>query len=258
MPPKIKKEFYVEIAEPVTKIFNSILQSGIYPKQWLVEYVTPIKKTKLAETEDDLRPISLTSDLSRDFNKFLAEWLLSYIKDKLDTAQMGGLKGKSITHYLVLFYHFIVSNLDRQGPNPSSILAAYIDFKKGFNLISHSLIITRLAEWNVPSWLLRIVASYLTGRYMIVRHNGTQSTPHLLPGGLAQGDEVGQILFLVAVAGAGIANQPPAALPSPSPPLPPPAITKDELRLKFVDDLTLGEVVNLKHQLAPAPPYDWP
>ena len=130
IPKKIKKEFFVELSEPVTRIFNSILETGIYPKQWLVEYVTPIKKNNSVDTEDDLRPISLTADLSRDFNRFISSWLMYYIKDRLDPAQMGGLKGRSITHYLVLYYNFIVSNLDKQGVNPKSILSAYIDFKK--------------------------------------------------------------------------------------------------------------------------------
>ena len=130
-------------------------------------------------------------------------------------------------------------------------------------MVSHSLILTRLAEWNVPSWLLRIVASYLSGRTMIVRHRGAQSTPHPLPGGLAQGDEVGMILFLVAVAGAGVPlslPQPPPPTPTPSPslPPPPPAVTESELRLKFVDDLTLSEVVKLKQQLQPSPPFIGP
>ena len=31
---------------------------------------------------------------------------------------------------------------------------------------------------------------------------------------------------------------------------PPPAVTEDECRLKYIDDLTLGEVVNLDTQLA--------
>ena len=63
-PPNIKKEFYVELAEPVKKIFNGITASGNYPKQWKIEYVTPIGKVPRPETEDQIRPISLTSDLS--------------------------------------------------------------------------------------------------------------------------------------------------------------------------------------------------
>ena len=96
---------------------------------------------------------------------------------------MEGLKGRSITHYLVLFYNM-------SGPSPSAVLTALIDFKKCFNFISHNLIISGLASWSCPGWLLRLVASYRQNRSMIVRHRGAHSSPCDLPGSLAQGEEL--------------------------------------------------------------------
>ena len=79
LPPKIKREFQAELAEPAANIFNSILTSSEYPRQWVKEYVTPIPKVSNVESEDDLRNISLTADLSKDFENFIAEWLEPYI-----------------------------------------------------------------------------------------------------------------------------------------------------------------------------------
>ena len=45
IPPKLKKEFYVELASPVAEIFNSITRSGVYPRQWVREFTTPITRT---------------------------------------------------------------------------------------------------------------------------------------------------------------------------------------------------------------------
>ena len=60
------------------------------------------------------------------------------------------------------------------------------------------------------------------------------------------GDELGQLLFLVAVAMAGIPTQP-LSLPMPPP------VSGEEFRLKFVDDYSMGEVVELKEKLRPKP-----
>ena len=73
IPPKLKREFQVEIAGPVADIFNSITKSGEYPRQWVKEFVTPIPKVTNVESEDDLRNISLTADLSKDYENFIAE-----------------------------------------------------------------------------------------------------------------------------------------------------------------------------------------
>ena len=112
IPPKIKREFYPKLSTPVADIFTEINKSGKYPRQWVKEYVTPVQKVPLPESEDQLRPISLTADLSRDYNKLLVSWLLTYIQKRMDPAQFSGTKGNSITLALILYYHFIVSNLD--------------------------------------------------------------------------------------------------------------------------------------------------
>ena len=92
------------------------------------------------ETEQQVRPISLTADLSRDYNKWFVSQLLPIIMKKMDPAQMGGLKGNSITQTLILFYHFVVSNLDQIAKEHKSVLAAYIDLERGFHNIDHSQI----------------------------------------------------------------------------------------------------------------------
>ena len=105
--------------------------------------------------------------------------------------------------------------------------------------------------------LLTLSRLHLSERSCVVRYHGAKSVPHSLPGGAAQGDELGQILFLVAVSDAGMDPPPPLPLPHhpgdlPSVPAPPPpAVTKNELRVKFIDDLTFAECIQLQEKLEP-------
>ena len=254
IPAKLKKEFAPEFAGPATMIFNEITKSGFYPRQWVTEFVTPIPKVTPPENEDDLRNISLTADLSKDYENFIAEWLMPYIDKRIDPGQFGGLKGHSTTHYLITLYNFILSCTDTSRI-PKAVLVALIDFSKAFNRINHAKVIIRLSDWGVPGWLLRILISYLTGRSMIIRHNGVQSSRHWMPGGSPQGALLGVLLYLVYVSDIGmdLPSIPPIVpgiieLPSvPSPP--PPAVSEHEARLKFVDDLSMAECVRLDTQL---------
>ena len=72
-------------------------------------------------------------------------WLLDIIKPYLDPDQCG-MKGLSITHYLVKLLDFIHSTLDRKRPH--SVLAACVDISKAFNRVDHSLVIQDL--WVIP------------------------------------------------------------------------------------------------------------
>ena len=144
VPAKLKKVFEVELAEPITDIFNSISKSGEYPRQWVKEFITGIPKVHPPESVDDIRNISITSSLSKAYESLLATWLMPYVQKRIDPGQMGGLKGCSISHYLIILYDFVLSNPD------NSVLAALIDFSKEFNRSNHAKIINRLSDWGVP------------------------------------------------------------------------------------------------------------
>ena len=169
----MKKEFSPWIATPAANIFNSITRKGVYPREWVTEYVTPIPKgSNHVENEEELRPISILPDLSRDYNSILVDWLLPIIKKRMDPAQLGGVKGCSVTHYLILLYNFLTSRTDSLPNEPKSIILALMDFQKGFTKIDHNKILIGLSDWNTPDWFLKIISSFLTGRKMIVRYKG--------------------------------------------------------------------------------------
>ena len=147
IPPKLKKEFLPELSSPVTNIFNSITKTGDYPRQWVTEYVTPIPKVIPPESEDDLRNISLTADLSKNYEQLLAQWLMPYIQKRIDPGQFGGLNGHSTNHYLISLFNFILKNTDTS-TYPKAVIVALIDFSKAFNRIDHNKVIIRLSEWG--------------------------------------------------------------------------------------------------------------
>ena len=105
--------------------------------------------------------------------------------DKMDWGQYSGIKGSSISHYLIDFVNFILYNQDLKIPH--AVLAVMIDFQKAFNRINHSVIITILSEMGVPGWLLNIVIGFLTKRELIVRYKGGCSSRKAMLGGGPQG-----------------------------------------------------------------------
>ena len=72
LPKTMIQEFAPELAKPVSRIINSITATGNWPRQWKLEHVVPIGKMTSPETEDDLRPISLTPFFSKVTEHFVA------------------------------------------------------------------------------------------------------------------------------------------------------------------------------------------
>ena len=93
LPRQIIQEFGPELSKPVGLIIDKVVQTGEWPEQWKLEHVVPIGKIPMPETEDDLRPISLTPFFSKVTEHFIVMWLMEYIRDKIDFRQYGGLRG---------------------------------------------------------------------------------------------------------------------------------------------------------------------
>ena len=202
LPRKLVSEFGPEITVPITKIFSSVLNSASqgtakWPSSWKQEFGVPLQKITDPQSEDDLRVISLTSFFSKVLEKFVLEWLMSYVGKKLDPKQFGGLKGNSVSHYLIKMINFILYNQDYN--LPIAILACIIDFSKAFNRIDHNLLITKLSDLGVPGWLLNLVMGFLTERSLLLKHKGETSESKPLPGGGPQGTLLGLFLFLILI-----------------------------------------------------------
>ena len=237
LPVKLIKEFTPEIAKPVSVIYNKIPQSGVYPRQWVVEYQLAIPKVYPPMSEDDTRNIASTAYLSKQYESFIGDWILPYVEPFLDPGQCGGLKGSSITHYLVKLLHFVHMNLDKREPH--AVLMALVDLEKAFNRVSHQLVIEDLADMHVPGWPLLILISYLTERSMYMRYKGSSSSRKLLPGSSPQGAFLGILLFIIKFNGAALR----------------PAVPRNyiSLNLKYIDDLSMLQSFNLKKTLANDP-----
>ena len=92
---------------------------------------------------------------------------------------------------------------------------------------------------HTPSWLLKIISSYLSNRSMIMKYNGHYSTQKMLPGGGPQGAYMGGIIFMIKYNGAFL--RPPIPRPIPGP-----VQSSKSEKVKFVDDGTVAVSINLK------------
>jgi len=61
------------LAELITKLFNRALNESFVPKQWKSANITPVAKVAQPREPVDYRPVSITSVLSRMYEKMLVK-----------------------------------------------------------------------------------------------------------------------------------------------------------------------------------------
>ena len=138
LPNKILKIFASELAPIIADIYNSFMMQGIFPKALKRSIVVPVPKVSPSTSiEDDLRPISLTSQIAKVVEDCTLDILFPQVINKLDTKQFA-LPKKSTTHALVYLLPYL-----------------FADFKKGFDLVDHNEIVKELVCLGVQPVVIR-------------------------------------------------------------------------------------------------------
>ena len=196
--PKILKEMLPAFVLPINSIIKSAVQTGVYPEDFKLETVVPLPKVYPPAGHEDIRPISLTETTSKMLELFLlkgtanVKGLLHYVRQYFSPDQYA-LPGHSCSHALISLIDFMLKNTDKCNP-PKAVLTLLADLSKAFNLVNHNICIRILLLLKVPSWLIRLLVSYLENRRIIIKFRGCRSTERIMKGSSPQGTLIGVIL----------------------------------------------------------------
>ena len=203
IPKVLLSRYACQYAQPATKIFNTIIKTSSWARQWVQEEMIVLSKLKpqeLLKNEDDLRTILKTAWLSKCFENILGEFILPIIDQYLDPGQCGGLKKSSINHYLIKLLDFAQRTLDMNTTHCAILCTE--DLSKAYNRGSHNLVVEDLHSMHVPKWTLGVICLYLTGRYCILNYQNAKYERKMLSGGFGAGTWLGRLLFIVKFNGA--------------------------------------------------------
>ena len=246
VPAKIVRRFAAYLAEPLTDIFNTGLLKGEYPKIYKIERCTPVPKVYPTEKLSQLRNISGLLNFDKIFEKLIAQLMIADMEAKIDKAQFGNQRGVGIQHYLVQMLHRILSELDTtSGKKSSAVLATFVDWENAFPRQCPTLGVQSFLENGVRPSLIPILISYFKDRKMSIKWHGKRSVLRHVKGGGPQGATLGLLEYISqSNSNADCVNI--------------------EDRYKFIDDLSILEVINLltvglaSHNLKGQVPSDVP
>ena len=149
------------------------------------------------------------------------------MSNNLDPSQYGNQKGMSIQHYLIKMLDRILTALDHHTKRETfAVIANLVDWKNAFPMQCPKLGIESFMRNGVRPALVPVLVNYFQDRFMSVKWHGCTSVPRHIKGGGPQGATLGILEYLSQ------SNNNADCVSS-------------EDRFKFVDDLTILEIVNL-------------
>ena len=243
---KIIKMFAHSFAIPLANIFNASFVQKVFPKLWKEFYLAPIPKVEPCTNPDEIRPIALTSTISKIQESYVVDWMYDDIESKICKEQDGGVPRSSAVLALVHLLHKWNKALDL---SQRVIRIVFLDFRKAFDLIDHNVLLDNCCKIGVRPGLIGWLGSYLSKRMQVTRFGNELSTSCIINGGVPQGSRIGPIAFVVHINGlkAVIKDTESSLINSSNDDNDDDC--DDDLTL-FMDDTTLSEVINVRDHVS--------
>ncbi|MCG7877652.1 MAG: reverse transcriptase family protein [Candidatus Thiodiazotropha endolucinida] len=195
--PRILKLVCNIISPSITDLINKSIQTGLFPNQLKMAKVLPIFKTGAKDDPSNYRPISILPTISKIFEKHVNSHLMAFLnKYKLIHECQSGFRHKhSCNTALIKLIDQWMASID-QGDMIGSL---FIDFRKAFDMVNHSLLIRKLALYKLNSVSLSWFESYLSSRAQTIKSDSGLSDFSQVISGVPQGSILGPTLFLLFI-----------------------------------------------------------
>lgn len=193
----VLKKIRTGIIDPLVKIFNCSLFSGVFPNGFKTAKVVPIFKKGNTQEVNNYRPISLISTMSKVLEKLVYDRLLKHLNKHsiLIPEQYGFREHLSTSHAILHFLKGVHSLLENRKP----AVGVFCDLSKAFDRVDHEILCDRLEDYGVRGIPLAWFRSYLADRQQFVEVSGFRSNLLPLKFGIPQGSILGPLLYITYV-----------------------------------------------------------
>ncbi|GBO26467.1 RNA-directed DNA polymerase from mobile element jockey [Araneus ventricosus] len=181
----------------ITTIIHKIMTLGHFPTRRKTATVVPILKPGKDPTDTtSYRPISLLPSLSKIAEHLILKRLNNYLKENnvLCPEQFGFREKLSTSHQLIRVVEYVTEGF----ANKQKTGAVFLDIQKAFDRVWQDGLIHKLIHYKTPSYLIKLIDSYLLERKFAVRVKNELSSTKNINAGVAQGSKIAR-LFLPCI-----------------------------------------------------------
>ena len=177
----------------IADLFNQSVTECNYPTCLKIARVAPIYKKGNKKLIENYRPVSVLPVINKIFEKLILKRLNSFLDNNkiLCNNQHGFRSGCSTDTASLDFVRYIIPAF----ANKTYSLCVFLDQSKAFDLVEHSLLLSKMGRYGIRGHCLDYFRSYLSNRASLVALNSAMSDQYPISASVPQGSVLGPVLF---------------------------------------------------------------
>lgn len=210
IPPSILKYLAHERPQYVLSAYNALAKAGKFPACWKRALLSLIRKgDKPVEKPSSYRPICLLDAEGKLYEQLLVGRLKKELvrSGDLSNQQYGFRKGRQTVDAIQEVINVAKMAAAYATRNRKICAVITIDVRNAFNSACWQLILAELRKRNIDEGLVKIIASYLSERTIVLSADG-QTVEREINSGVPQGSVMGPTLWNILYDGLLEAEQP--------------------------------------------------
>ena len=186
------------LATPLTIIYQQSIYQTKIPSDWRLVKVIPLYKGKGNKSDTtSYRPVSLTSVACKLLERLITQQIKEYLEatNALHNAQHGFRSNRSTTSNMLIYDMLIAEALNER----AECHVIIIDFKRAFDKIDHSILISKLSNFGIDSNIVFWIKDFLSNRQQYVVYGDSISRMTPVTSGVIQVSVIGALVFTLFI-----------------------------------------------------------
>ena len=195
---EVIKHSITDTSHILTKLFNHIEISSVFPTSWKSSFLVPLHKKGSQGDPDNYRGLAVGSNIGKLYTKCLNTKVKNFVEhNNILSPHQFGFRDDYRTHDAIFSLRSMVNHYKNVNKKP--VFSCFVDFSKAFDSVNRTALAYKLGNIGIKGNMLKLFQDMYSSASYIIKSGGNFSIPISSKLGVKQGCNLSPLLFNIFI-----------------------------------------------------------